>query len=268
MKVILSRKGFDSDFGGFPSPVLPDGRLLSLPIPSPNDKHKYQDLKLNKNKNYQQLMRELGIKCSSQTCHLDPDIYPDCIKRETGWLPIFGQVGAAAGHLDNQGVGEGDLFLFFGWFQKTVKSEKRLIFDKSDKGKHIIFGYLQVAKKISVGVGEVPTWALYHPHLSGSSFGKTNNTIYIASKTLSWNPKLPGAGVFKFHDDLVLSKDGLKRSIWQLPDFFRNLVVSYHTDKSWQGDGFKAASRGQEFVIECNDQLLRWVDDKIRVGLL
>lgn len=30
MKVILSRKGFDSGYGGFSSPVLPDGTLLSL----------------------------------------------------------------------------------------------------------------------------------------------------------------------------------------------------------------------------------------------
>jgi hypothetical protein len=31
--LILSRKGFDSGFGGRPSPVLPDGRMVSLPIP-------------------------------------------------------------------------------------------------------------------------------------------------------------------------------------------------------------------------------------------
>ena len=28
MKVVLSRKGFDSQYGGMPSPVLPDGTLL------------------------------------------------------------------------------------------------------------------------------------------------------------------------------------------------------------------------------------------------
>jgi len=37
MKVILSRKGFDSQYGGMPSPILPDGTLLSLPIPSKTD---------------------------------------------------------------------------------------------------------------------------------------------------------------------------------------------------------------------------------------
>ena len=34
MKIILSRKGFDSSYGGYPSPIFPDGSLLSIPIPS------------------------------------------------------------------------------------------------------------------------------------------------------------------------------------------------------------------------------------------
>ena len=34
MKIILSRKGFDSENGGYPSPILPNGTLLSIPIPS------------------------------------------------------------------------------------------------------------------------------------------------------------------------------------------------------------------------------------------
>lgn len=33
MKIILSRKGFDSGNGGFPSPKMPDGTLLTMPIP-------------------------------------------------------------------------------------------------------------------------------------------------------------------------------------------------------------------------------------------
>ena len=33
MKVILSRKGFDSSNGGYPSPIFPDGQITSLPIP-------------------------------------------------------------------------------------------------------------------------------------------------------------------------------------------------------------------------------------------
>ena len=44
MKVILSRKGFDSGYGGMASPILPDGTLLSLPIPSKSETVKFTDL--------------------------------------------------------------------------------------------------------------------------------------------------------------------------------------------------------------------------------
>ena len=37
MKIILSRKGFDSSNGGCPSPIMPDGTLLSMPIPTDDD---------------------------------------------------------------------------------------------------------------------------------------------------------------------------------------------------------------------------------------
>ena len=53
MKVVLSRKGMDSRAGGIPSPILPDGTLLSLPIPNEksgvpyNDPLGYADLILN-----------------------------------------------------------------------------------------------------------------------------------------------------------------------------------------------------------------------------
>ena len=44
MKVILSRKGFDSRYGSQPSPILPDGTLLSLPIPAKDELIKFSDL--------------------------------------------------------------------------------------------------------------------------------------------------------------------------------------------------------------------------------
>jgi len=33
MKVILSRKGFDKINGGYLSPIFPDGKMISIPIP-------------------------------------------------------------------------------------------------------------------------------------------------------------------------------------------------------------------------------------------
>ena len=38
MKVIFSRKGFDSSYGGFPSIILPDGQMISFPIPEKGKK--------------------------------------------------------------------------------------------------------------------------------------------------------------------------------------------------------------------------------------
>ncbi len=37
VKLILSRKGFDSSSGGVPSPIFSDGRMLSLPIPEQDE---------------------------------------------------------------------------------------------------------------------------------------------------------------------------------------------------------------------------------------
>lgn len=47
MKIILSRKGFDSSNGGIPSPILPDGTLLSIPIPGKFDNLSFDDLNYN-----------------------------------------------------------------------------------------------------------------------------------------------------------------------------------------------------------------------------
>ena len=37
MKIILSRKGFDSANGGIVSPIMEDGTLVSFPIPADED---------------------------------------------------------------------------------------------------------------------------------------------------------------------------------------------------------------------------------------
>lgn len=77
MKVILSRKGFDSQYGRMPSPILPGGTLLSLPIPSKTDMEtKYRDLYYG-NSSYYDIIHTLNpnnkIK-EEYNCHLDPDI--------------------------------------------------------------------------------------------------------------------------------------------------------------------------------------------------
>ena len=47
MKIILSRKAFDSRHGGHASPILPDWTMLSLPIPRPRfeDELEYSEIR-------------------------------------------------------------------------------------------------------------------------------------------------------------------------------------------------------------------------------
>lgn len=76
MKVILSRKGFDSTYDGCPSPVLPDGTMLSMPIPSGEDSElKFDDIKYDEY-TYSEIWNKLNpkLKNKSKYCHLDLDI--------------------------------------------------------------------------------------------------------------------------------------------------------------------------------------------------
>ena len=267
MKIILSRKGFDSENGGYPSPIMPDGRLLSLPIPSEDD-NRYSDLILDNENSYFDIMHQLnpGIKVKEEWtelnfnthCHVDPDIFESVLPRETGWKACFGQIAAAQSHLRNMDVGVGDIFLFFGWFRRTARVNGRMVFDNNAQHLHIVFGYLQIGQRIHLGEDvEIPEWMILHPHFG---YDDPTNTIYVAREKLSWNEKCPGAGSFDFHKDLVLTKEGLQfsRSKWNLPGIFKGVNISYHNKESWKGDYFQSAGRGQEFVITCTPEIEDW----------
>lgn len=74
MRLILSRKGYDSTSGGHPSPIFPDGGLCSLPIPSQDDLRlagvRYRDGDLGEIA--AQLTRQ--PRQSTAHVHLDPDL--------------------------------------------------------------------------------------------------------------------------------------------------------------------------------------------------
>jgi hypothetical protein len=276
MKIILSRKGFDSAYGGYHSPILPSGEMVSLPIPL-DDVLKYSDLKMS-GSTYYDLMAELKPKIKSNgkwltlneetRCHLDPDINRNSISRESGWRPCFGQIDSAQSHLENQRVSKGDLFLFFGWFRKTRYNDGKLVFDPREKDLHAIFGYLQIGEIIKVDHRfDIPKWMAYHPHTKGWRRNNKTNTIYIARDNLSWNKSLLGAGRFLFNDNLVLTKNGLSRSKWSLPDFFREAEISYHSKNSWKAGYFQSAAIGQEFVITDNGRVEEWARGLIEGSL-
>lgn len=151
MKVIFSRKGFDAGYGGMASPILPDGRLLPLPIPSSHDRATmgmldFPGIDLDK------VLRDLsgGRHTSRSTVHFDPDLGGTHVPGIPGWRPALGQTGAAQGHLANNGVGSGDVFLFFGWFRQIdqINSQWRYVPGAPDL--HVIFGWLETEDVLAV----------------------------------------------------------------------------------------------------------------------
>ncbi len=265
-KIILSRKGFDASYGKIPSPILPDGTLLSLPIPDKAVNCKFTDLQYD-GENYFNKIRSLSPRTKikeAYSCHLDPDIRPEVIERSVGWKPSFGQEGAAFSHLQNQKVGEGDLFLFFGWFRQTELSDGRLRYVRDAQDLHIIYGYLQVGYIIT-REEDVPEWLAGHPHNTAERWKRDRNAIYVAAERLTIQPELPGAGCLTKSDRLVLTKKGCPRRVWNLPDFMREIPMTYNAN-AWQDEGFVSAARGQEFVFDANEDVIDWVKEMIRSG--
>lgn len=269
MRIILSRKGFDSANGGCPSPILPDGTLLSMPIPCEEDcQLKFVDIKYGKN-TYLDIWNKLYPKHQTDTlyCHLDPDIRSNIrVNSVNNWIPAFGQTDTAQRHLSNKGVSKGDLFLFFGWFRKTDENLKYL---PNDRDKQIIYGYLQIGD-IVIG-NEIKNNYPWHPHSKGN-YGN-DNTLYVAAEKLTINGKetnLPGCGTFKYSEELVLTKDNLSRSRWKIKsdwnieNFFENNSISYHSKNNIKDGYFQSACRGQEFVISENEKVTTWAYNLIK----
>lgn len=271
MKIILSRKGFDSGYGGYPSPILPDGRLLSFPIPDIDSPIKYSNLYLSQNKNFTELIFELignevkieGVgkrPIKNIGCHLDPDIDSTIYKRAKDWKALFGQAGAAHSHLLNQNVSVNDIFLFFGWFREVELIDGKYKYSKTDKkGKHVIYGYMQVGEIKKINSNNFDDWMLYHPHILRGANATDTDHIYIANETLTFDSSLPGFGTFKYNDNVQLSKNGLSKSKWDLPEIFKNTSISYHTPNSWKDGYFQSAAKGQEFVVDSTPEIEYWM---------
>jgi hypothetical protein len=218
---------------------------------------------------------------SGDAAHLDPDLRHSSYPRAPGWKPIFGQDGAAESHLQRQGVGEGDIFLFFGWFRQTelVDGHYRCVRDAPDC--HYIFGWLQIERRIPVSNrSELPSWALYHPHCSREQHNNLDS-LYVSTDRLrlpGLDSDLPGGGVFTgAHNNLRLTCPGSLRSTWQLPGWFypqdRNPTLSYHTKTArWSRQGhhtlLSTVGRGQEFVLDCDGypEALGWAAGILRNG--
>jgi hypothetical protein len=264
-KIIISRKGFDTGNGHIPSPIMEDGTLLSLPIPSKKDVEvSYGDLFYN-GKKYSDIIQSLSPNTKIKDyyhCHLDPDIRMEVRNRSNDWHAAFGQEGMSLSHLRKQGVSQGDLFIFFGLFRQTINVNGLPQYVKGTFMKHVIFGYFQICDIIDEE-SKLPDWLKDHPHFKHERWVK-NNAIFTATDHLSFAETYPGYGCLKYNENLDLTQKGSRRvTSWNLPyDTFGDVAISFHKN-AWQEDGFRSVSKGQEFVLDANEKVMKWVVDRL-----
>ncbi len=234
MKIIFSRKGFDTSFGGAPSPII-DGRPVSLPIPgSKGETTRYADIGLG-SLVHRATKGRLG---ETDACHDDP-----MFANGYCWL---GQVNAAQGHLQNQKAQEGDVFLFFGLFSNSISGERH----------HRIFGSMIIA-----GFGDPEAVQRHHlwqkpprdhPHFAGH--WPRNNTIYFGQ----------GATAKSAPDSLRLTREGGPLNMWRVPEWLSDHGLSYHSNPArWiSKTQLDSAKRGQEFVCNIGEaaEPRRWLE--------
>jgi len=256
MKIILSRKGFDTSNGKCPNPIFPDGTLLSLPIPS-EDSLSFADLSY-KGLSYNKILSGLNPKENYSGCHLDPDIRKDArIVTVPKWVPIFGQIGSAQGVLHNNNIGKDDLFLFFGRFQKTQQAEDgRYSYVRGEPCLHVIYGYLQVEKVLTKPEDVEKYW--WHPHADLSRLNEKNNALYLARKTLSFDKSKPGFGVFNFDEDRVLTLEDRPMATWREIAALMPSNITSGRKNSEKGDGLYYKGIWQELVLRENSLSEEW----------
>lgn len=294
MKIILSRKGFDSVYGGCASPIFPDGSMVSLPVPAePKDGSGrcFSDLHF-RNFDMGKVAADLSrgrVRAESEV-HLDPDLDAATVERAPEWRPAFGQGGGAQAHLQNHSVGKGDLFLFFGWFRDIrTNGSRRWEFDTNAADRHVLFGWLQVDEVFPIAhrrrrALELHPWLQSHPHFKEEAVDWQLSTVYLAKETLdlpidTGGRLLPGGGTFdKIAPERILTDVAQpNRSVWKLPGWFlpdgSQRALTYHGEpKRWSmgNDGWVRLStvgRGQEFVLHADDYPLaqEWLADLLSV---
>ena len=227
MRLIFSRKGFDSAAGKAPSPII-EGEPISLPIPTKRRSETSYHL-AGLGKIVEHVTK--GRISAGDLCHEDP------VFSDGRWA--FGQTGAAQSHLERNGVDIGDVFLFFGLFASCDGRDRH----------HRIFGYLEVDEVRRLGSrpskGDSPAgFPRRHPHSIGE--WNQNNTLYLGT----------GAKAKIAHPCLRLSKINAQVSAWSVPGWLRVTGLTYHSNPvRWAGDNdLNCVSRGQEFVSNIGDE--------------
>jgi hypothetical protein len=244
--------------------------MLSLPIPDPGDEIRFHDLRVD-DRSLLDVMRELGFTSYDERsrCHLDPDINRRLCARPPGWRGLFGQIGQALSHLQNEGVDAGDVFVFWGRFRHTTQTRHGLRFDGAPF--HAIYGYLEVACILDCAAGERVAWAPRYPHFSSYRAGQRRR-VFVAADHFR-DTRLAGSGVFTYSDVLRLTDPAAaSASMWRLPEAFHpdaGTRLTYHGDPDRWSEPVnemtrpQTVARGQEFVTHANPGISRWAQQLI-----
>ena len=275
-KLILSRKGFDTTrrsqhpsglvfpYGGVPSPIFRDSSLYSLPIPGFDEVATvtYGDLYHGDESSpvgIGQVVEDLtqGRATSWTADHyafVSPNIRPPYLWEVEGRRGMVHQgTPAQSGHLRNQGVEVGDLFLFFGIFRRVELVRGRWRFAPGTRPQHVLFGWLQVGLVYRDAPPDDGPWFVACDRLD-----------------LGTGVEAPGFGVFPMaHERLVLTRPGGNTSEWRLPRWFYpdppKHPLSHHPHSRWTRDNRYAyvqrkAHQGQEFVLDLREypEALGW----------
>ncbi|MBP3581848.1 MAG: hypothetical protein J6J33_03780, partial [Clostridia bacterium] len=249
--------------------------LFMLPIPANDGVHTYQELKFSDNdivsktiKDYLNKSKKINFQSK---CHADPNLVN--YFNDPEFLGSIGQVDQAQSHLLKNEIKQGDLFIFFGVFAETYLDNDNLVVDKNSL-KHIMFGYMQIGDIISTyGLNEIERanyeskypWLRNQPHWIADKYNNNKtNCIYVASENFN-NTNIKGYGLFNYDKELQLTQDNNNCvTHWNLPRELSNLKITYHSEKSHKEDYFKAACRGQEFVIENSKLAEIWAEKLIK----
>ncbi len=272
MKIIFSRKGFDSTAGGFASPIFPDGTLFSIPIPSTSDDFKYSDISFRyQGEPIQSVINDITnnrikhnnklIACNyldgQQHCHHDPMLIPNSNRL------VVGQAGNSESHLRNQGVNIGDIFLFYGWFRRVEKLEGRWQYSQYSPDIHLIWSWMEIDKKLDAGSKTIRKQVISnypylqpHPHFCDMP---ELPYLKINSVYLSRNSELLNYSRYRQLTDCKMYSG---RSTWRLPACF-NQPKAFTFLKNFMLDGddviINFKGYGQEFVLDL-DKVLSELD--------
>ncbi|MCM2534817.1 hypothetical protein NDK43_23850 [Neobacillus pocheonensis] len=258
-KVILSRKGFDSKSGGWPSFIY-GNRLVSLPIPGGGSGIFYNQLQFDSNTPLSVVMQQVGIAPYNE-CHLDPDLQQSFhAERPKNWKAAFGQADQFEKRLKKYGVGTGDIFLFYGWFRAIRSVNGSYQYIKGAPNLHVIYGYMEMEEVFDLTDPgkKAPSYLVQHPHVVFREKYKNANRIYVGTN----------AGIFYFHDSLVLTRKGETRSRWELPSFFeKEPFMGARTIDQLPNANIGIDFRGrnnQELLITSTKEVVEWAEQLIQ----